>query len=470
MSRFVYEAFLVGLKEGVKLSVVWFVLYSYLSHKGRTGLIRYFSAGIAFSFFAAGVLFALPVQPFLKVFLSGVISMSFSIFILSSGAALLHTSGTDLSGPFGKMMGRRITAAASATAGVGVIILAIVFFAPDLGGTVLFLKELGTMKESVLYTYLSAASGMVVSLAVLSGTVAALRPFRIGRFFDIPQLLLFLSVVKLTGGGIKGLSEISLIPAIQRGFMKFSHDFIHQTFVIVMVPDHPLLKTTVWNFIGFFFGSNIAIVASLVMLLFFPLLFLYYNLLRPLPEPHADTGAGRRKIKAQLLSERRNKALPVIFFIGLILITWFSGRGEPVSKLYNPKPKPVVEDKGFVIIPINDPTMDLMDGGLHKFSLSLERKEVRLLIIRKDTGRLTVCLDACEICPPDGYGQREDQVVCIYCNTPIPIKTLGEPGGCNPIPLSFTVDDRFVRIEAGEILKKMAFINTGQGKEKAPGR
>jgi uncharacterized membrane protein len=232
-----------------------------------------------------------------------------------------------------------------------------------------------------------------------------------------------------------------------------------------MVPDHPLLKMTVWNFIGFFFGSNFASFASLLILLFSPFLFVYHSLLKPVPEPEAQTAVSRRKLKSQLLSDRRKKALPVIVFIGLILVSWFSQGKEQISQMYIPKPRPIVVDRGFILIPVKDPTMNLRDGALHTFSLIYGGENIRILIIKKRDNTLTVTLDACEICPPEGYGLRGDHVVCIYCKSPIPIDTLGKPGGCNPIPLVAKVDELFVRIEVKEILKKWGFMKSGMSKE-----
>jgi uncharacterized membrane protein len=207
-------------------------------------------------------------------------------------------------------------------------------------------------------------------------------------------------------------------------------------------------------------------VVALFLLLTPPVMFLYHSITEPIPEPVGFvTGAEKRKFQALERSGRRRKALPVIFFVCVILITWFSQRGETVSRLYNPKPIPVVEDKGIILIPVSDPTMDLMDGRLHKFSLVSGEDIIRILIIKKPDNTLAVCLDACEICLPDGYGQREAHVICIYCNTPIPIETLGEPGGCNPIPLSASVTERDVRIELSEILKKWQYVKTGKSKE-----
>ena len=458
MSPFIHEALITGFKEGLKAGIVWLVCYSFFLLREKKPLIRPFYAGLFIVLLFSAAFFFLPAGPALREQLGNVISLSFALFLISSAAALYHASGVNVLNPFrtgsGKSGLKDSESRNAPLAGLLIFILTVVFFGPDSAASVLFLKELSFMKESPGMTVISALAGALIAFLMLFATVKFLKPFRIGKFFDLPQLLLFLAVVKLLGGGTRGVSEITLIPSIQRGFMKFAHDFIHQTFVLVMVPDHPLLKTTVWNFIGIFFGPNIALFAALFSLLFFPLMFIYHSLVRQVPEPEAETGARKRKIKYLLLSDRRRKALPVFLFIALIIVSWFAGSGESVSRLYAPEPKPVVEDKGTVLIPLNDPTMDLMDGALHKFALSHEGQEIRLLIIRKPDKTLSVCLDACEICPPEGYGQREDMVVCIYCSTPIPVSTLGKPGGCNPIPLKHTV-------EGGEIVISTADLDQG---------
>ncbi len=324
------------------------------------------------------------------------------------------------------------------------------------------------MKDSDVQTYVHAFAGFIIIAVIMTVLGKLYRPYRLGKFFGVPQLLLFLAMVKLLGGGIKGFTELSLIPSVQRGFIKFTHDFIHQTLVLLMVPDHPLLRTTTWNFIGIFFGSGLASVASLLILLFFPFLFLYYSLFLPVPEPDLRDGSEKRKVKAAILSDRRKKALPVLFFITLILFTWFFQRGETLSRLYVPEPRPVIAEGGLVKIPLRDPALDLLDGSLHTFSLVQEGEEIRILIVKKTDKTLSVCLDACEICPPDGYGQRTDHVVCIYCGTPIHIDSLGQPGGCNPIPLDAEIDGTSVKIRLDEILDKWGFVQSEESKKEVP--
>jgi hypothetical protein len=456
-----YEAQLIGFKEGLKIAVVWLVLYSHLIQTDKKVFIAPFYAGLAVSLSVSALSLFLPSHFWMREYLGNIISMSFALFLILSAASLLHLSGVNLFG------GRGLPAHLKKPAFINTLVFlaTVVFFSPDTMGTTFFLRDLAVMKNTPFMPYLSAFMGMLIATVIIVAFTKLYKPYWIGEFFALPQLLLFLAMIKLLGSGIKGISELSLIPSVQRGFMKFIHDIVHQTFVFLMVPDHPLLKTTVWDFIAFFFGPNFASYASLLILLFFPLLFMYRSIMEPVEEPEALTNAGRRKIKSLVLSGRRKRSLPVIFFIVFIIVGWFSQTAETVSRLFVPKPKPVVMERGIVMIPLKDPTMNLRDGALHTFSLLHEGEEIRVLIIRKSDNTLSVCLDACEICPPDGYGQREDHVVCIYCSTPIHTDSLGRPGGCNPIPLVASVDENFVRIEMKEILKKWGFIKSGSGEE-----
>jgi high-affinity iron transporter len=451
MDSLLFEAKLIGFKEGFKIGLVWLVFSSYLFTNDRKKLIRPFYAGLFISvLFGISVLF-IPKNVISGAFIGNTISMSFALFLIISGAALYHVSGVNL------LPGKSEAGSESVTRLI-VFISAIIFFLPDIAGTVVYLDDLAMLKENALMTSVSTVAGLLIAGVIFFAIIKLYKPFRLGSFFALPQLLLFLAMVKLFGSGIRGIAELSLVPSVQRGFMKFIHDFVHQTFVMLMVPDHPLLKKTTWDFIAIFFGSGFASLASLFILLTVPAIFIYHSLFKPLPEPGEESRVSRRMIKSIILSDRRKKALPVILFVIFIMVAWFSQGEESVSKLFMPESRPVIADKGVVEIPLNDPTMNLMDGRLHKFSLIHKGEEIRLIVIKKADNSLSVCLDACEICPPVGYGQRDDHVVCIYCMTPIPVDTLGDPGGCNPIPLTTVIDARFIKIEMKEILKKWDFV------------
>ncbi|MCK4912037.1 MAG: DUF2318 domain-containing protein, partial [Thermodesulfovibrionales bacterium] len=88
------------------------------------------------------------------------------------------------------------------------------------------------------------------------------------------------------------------------------------------------------------------------------------------------------------------------------------------------------------------------------------REVIRFIAIMKPDGTVGVGLDECEICDPpkwnkkaQGYAQRGDHLVCKYCMTPIPTNTVNRPGGCNPIPLPFVLEDGRITIETGELIR-----------------
>jgi hypothetical protein len=458
MDSLVFEAKIIGFKEGFKIGLVWFVFYSYLVINDRRRLIRPFYAGLILSVLCSMSILLIPNDAISVVFIGNTISMSFALFLILSGAALYHASGVNL-------LPRKSNLWDESIFRIIVFILAIIFFLPDLAGTLVYLDELAMLKENALMTSISAAAGLVIAGVIFLTVIKLYKPYWMGSFFAIPQLLLFLAIVKLFGSGIRGIAELSLLPSVQRGFMKFIHDFVHQTFVMLMVPDHPLLKKTTWDFIAIFFGSGFASFASLIILLTIPAVFVYHSLFKPFPETGEESRVSRRRIKSIILSDRRKKALPVMLFVIFIIVAWFSQGEESVSRIFIPEPRPVIADKGEIVIPLNDRTINVTDGKLHKFSLIHEGEEIRLIVIKKADNTLSVCIDACEICPPVGYGQRDDHVVCIYCKTPIPVNTLGDPGGCNPIPLTAAIDDNFIRVEMKEILKKWGFVNRGENEK-----
>ena len=305
------EAKLIGFKEGLKVAVIGLVFYSCLLQKGKKGLMKPFNLGIAASLIISIIIFLIFQDAINKQILTNIIATSFAFFLVLSAASLLHASGTNLFRPLGNAdsisdgpspSGQSIFSEGAA-GWIIVFSAALIFFVPDNIGSLLFLKELAFIKGVEVQPYVYAFIGFLIPLIVLYLVARFYRPYWIGKFFDLPQLLLFLAIVKLLGSGIKGIAELSLIPSVQRGFMKFVHDFVHQTLVLFLIPDHPILKTTVWDFIGVFFGADLASFASLIILLFFPLMFIYFGLFRPLPEPEAQTNVERRKIKSIILSD-----------------------------------------------------------------------------------------------------------------------------------------------------------------------
>lgn len=456
MSRFVAEALFIGAKEGVKLSLCVVPLLWLFRREGRAFLAGPLFAGMAVVFAASFAVMNAEATVALREIIVRAAGYSFGIFYLGSLGALFHATGTDLLGPARPLIEQRSVLMPLTG------LLAVLYFVPDMAGSSLYVADLAAMAGGAPMVFAAAGAGFGASLglAFLGFRRAAVD---LSRFFDFPQILLSLALVKLLAGGVRGFAELSLIPAVQAGLMKLVHDMVHQVLVMLMVPDHLVLSTTAWNFIGILFGDAAGLWLSLVILALPLAVFLRKRFSEAVPLPAGlGPGAARRKFTKAFRDDRALKSLPVVIFLLFIVSAWFARTGESAAKLYVPAPQPVAADAGAVRIPLRAPAADLRDGAIHTFSLSLEGETVRLLIMKKPDGTMAVCLDACEICPPDGYGQGREHVVCLYCNTPIPFDTVGKPGGCNPVPLPAFVSDTEVKTALKDIAEQWGKVKTGR--------
>ncbi len=456
MDRLVLEVLAVGAKEGLKLSFCVFLMLSYLEQSGRQHLRGPLFAGLIAVFLASFGVMTLPVSPEVRDSIVRLIGYVFGLFFLFSIGALFHATGTDLLGPLARTAQAHIVLIPATT------LLVILYFAPDMAGSSLFISDVSVMAGTGRPLFLAAAAGFGGAIALVYGVSRRYRP-DLSAMIDLPQVLIVLALVKLVAGGVQGFAELSLIPSVKAGLMKFVHDVVHQVFVMLLVPDHPILAMTTWNFIGVLFGESAGMWLSLILLALPLLLFMRKHFSAPITVPADRQTSARKRIWIKAVRDLRfQRSLPVLVFFVFILGLWFQQKGESLNPLYIPSARQVVAEDGVVAIPLQSPLDDLRDGMMHKFAVAVEEKNIRILILKKPDGTLGVCLDACEICAPDGYGQTKEHVVCLYCKTPIPLASVGSPGGCNPIPLEPLITDKEVRITLEDIRKKSLLIQSKQ--------
>jgi len=95
----------------------------------------------------------------------------------------------------------------------------------------------------------------------------------------------------------------------------------------------------------------------------------------------------------------------------------------------------VVFTNGKVSIPLTQ----VEDGDLHRYQAKEGGAEVRFWLYQKPDGKIATVFDACEICGSVGFYKNGGQIICKNCSAPINAQSLGQAGGCNPIPLKSTV-------------------------------
>ncbi|WP_371371121.1 Fe-S-containing protein [Sporomusa aerivorans] len=146
--------------------------------------------------------------------------------------------------------------------------------------------------------------------------------------------------------------------------------------------------------------------------------------------------AKQRKIRATERNRRRWGAVVGTNLLCILLLTSV-GKAYVDQKVELSPAVPVTAVQDEVRVPLTTAG----DGHLHRFVYTASNgKPVRFIIIKKSGSAYGVGLDACDICGPTGYYEREGQVVCKLCDVVMNTATIGFTGGCNPVPLAHKVD------------------------------
>jgi uncharacterized membrane protein len=119
------------------------------------------------------------------------------------------------------------------------------------------------------------------------------------------------------------------------------------------------------------------------------------------------------------------------------------------------------------------PLAQVAGGELHRFAAHIngtvngngsgtgtgnDGKTVRFWLFQKPDGKIATVFDACEICGPVGFYRNSTGVICKNCAAPINPQSVGQPGGCNPIPLKATVAADTVIISQADLAAGSRFF------------
>ena len=91
----------------------------------------------------------------------------------------------------------------------------------------------------------------------------------------------------------------------------------------------------------------------------------------------------------------------------------------------------------------------LADNELHRYAyINDEGREIRFFLLNRFSDRASpiIVFDACAICGDMGYVKKGGDLICISCNVRIFLPSVGKEGGCNPIPMPFEFDGKFVTV------------------------
>ena len=179
-------------------------------------------------------------------------------------------------------------------------------------------------------------------------------------------------------------------------------------------------------------NSTIFLFAEIAVLFVFAAALFVLASLAKRPEGNP---AVRRKAKAVFRGKRRRfalvTALACFSLVSLTALKAWTKRTVTLSP-----PEPYALDNGEISIGLDQ----VSDGRLHRFAWTAsEGVEVRFIVIKKNETSFGVGLDACDICGATGYYERKDEVICMLCDVVMNKNTIGFKGGCNPVPLAYTI-------------------------------
>ena len=111
------------------------------------------------------------------------------------------------------------------------------------------------------------------------------------------------------------------------------------------------------------------------------------------------------------------------------------------------------------------PTADVNDDKLHRYGVHIDdgkggNVEVRFLLFKKPDGNIVSVADACQICGPVGFYIGDQGITCKMCASPLNAASMGQKGGCNPIPLKSTISGGQLTIQAADLREPRPGLRT----------
>ncbi len=413
------EALVITLREGVEAALVVGIIVAFLRREGMEGRLRAvwlgLGAAIVASFLGALVLYKAAVNE--EVF-EGVLYVV-SAVVVASMAAWMWRQAPAISGEIKGSLGGILRGERFGSVSTGLFLFTFLMVVREGIETVLFLSAL-SLSSGGLMAFLGAAIG--VALAVLFGVLFVRGTLRIDlrRFFAITGIALVVFVIQLLCNGYHELSEAGWLPASPR----------------TMALLGPLVRNE------FFF------VAAVMIL---PLLMLVIPSKTTDDLVAGDNAAEARLRRAQQQRQQRARAIAGVLGIAILFglgLHHVYGQAAPALSA----PTRVSAAAGDVV---RVPLAEVSDGALHRYVIDLDGVPVRFIaVMAGDPGHVGIAFDACEICGSQGYYQDGPTILCLHCRSAVYAPSIGQGGGCNPIPLA-------AHTEGGEIVIPLAGLRQG---------
>jgi hypothetical protein len=276
----------------------------------------------------------------------------------------------------------------------------------------------------VIYDEIILKGVTVLIYAVLGGligvgsfiyTLRYVTRFNIRKFVGTDGIFIVLAAFCFMFGGLNEFDHLSVITSMQHGFYVFFSSASDVLKKLLLLPDGILVGTPFNNYFEFFSSQRVALAAT-ALILFIPPLFIFSRLLL-IPEPetgNVEKKAERRIIVGAYRDKLLKKGGPILVALTVSIVLLHSAN-LAMRPTYEPEPVPVISEGDKLEISLIDKFGDVSDGKMRKYTFMRDGKSYRFIVMMRPDGEVVAVLDACKICPPRGYVQRADKVICKYC-------------------------------------------------------
>lgn len=420
-----FQALIVTLREGVEAALIVGITLAYLAKIRRPELRRVVYVALAAAFVCSiGVAVVLSRTQFNQDIFEGVVMLVAAVFVVTM-IWFMGRAARKLKGEIEDKVGSFVTSGRS----FGLFFFVFLMVLREGVETVLILSAV-SLNSTELMSFIGTLIGVL--LAIIFGVMFVKGSVRINlqRFFRVTTVILVFVAAQLVVSGLHELSENGVLPSSR------------QEMAII----GPIVRNDL-----FFFVTIIALAALMVL----------FDQRRrqggkwPVgtsPAIANESRALQRKAEWTARKERLwSGAVYISSFIFIMLVTAQFIYAKSTSSLSPAQTLTVVN--GAVSIPESE----VSDGDLHRYAVMADGKEVRFLLFKKPDGKIVTVLDACQICGPVGFYKSGSQIICKNCSAPVNAQSIGQPGGCNPIPLKSSVDGDHIVVQQADLSSSAHF-------------
>jgi len=417
------SALLIALREGVEAALVVGIVLVYLNRSGRRALRGYVWGGVLLAA-AASVAAALLLQRWAisEDGFEGVLMLVAAVLVVTVIVWMNRVARS-----LRKEIEQRVeTYAQQSTRAAGWGIGAFVFFMVVREGAelVLILRAVELSSTGVqvwIGTVLGIAIAVAVGFFFFEGTLR----IPLHRFFKATSVILMVVAFQLALTGLHELSEAMWIPSSKTE----------------MATIGPIARNEV------FFFAVILGVAALVVLRE------WFGARKPMED--ANVNAAERRMRDWEFRRQRRWSFAGAILCVLVVVS-LAADFAYARAMSAPSPaKALTAQNSQVEISLSE----LTDSSLHYYTADVNGTVIRFLVIHQTNGNYSVALDACQICGWKGYRQEGQNVICRNCGAMIYIPSIGDRGGCNPIPVKSRVEDGEVVVDLSALADSAATVH-----------